>query len=142
MALFNALAILDDMAQVDRTSISAIFAKCDVDLEIIIVGSTASEAQKTAVTSAELLVIILTPGISMNVAINALITLASDSNVRIVGVRIGSSDEWPTALDEFADAVVPIEGDKLCAALNGRFDGWIDATGSVRAKRAIKKANC
>ena len=138
----NAVAILDKASGMDPDSIRIALSKCNYDLEVLIVAQAATDAQKNSVTSAKIIIVVLTRKITNNPAINVLIELAAQRNIRIVGVWIGENSDHPKALDEFGDAALPIDDDAICEALNGTFNDWKEPTGSIRGKRKIIKANC
>lgn len=62
---------------------------------------------------------------------------------RIIGVFAPGAEQsdLPTPLEEYADAVVPWDGDKIIDALNGA-DSWESPDGAPVLARTVPKAPC
>lgn len=72
------------------------------------------------------------------------IEYANKMGKRIVGVWAHGAAECdvPDALDNYADAVVGWNGDRIIAAINGKVNDWQTSSGELRAARPIKRYSC
>ncbi len=63
---------------------------------------------------------------------------------RIVGVwEHGSNNcEIPSALDDYADAIVGWQGDRIIDAIDGKIDGWEKPDGTSFPTRPIRRHPC
>ena len=72
------------------------------------------------------------------------IEYAHKNDKRIVGVWApGAKDvDLPKALDEYADAVVGWNSERIIDAITGEIDGWTGPDGQPRPERAIRRYAC
>lgn len=92
---------------------------------------------------AGVLVILISPDTKDSEFVNWEIEYAQKQGKRIVGVwASGEADcELPAALEEYGDAVVGWNGDRIVEAIEG--DGhWEDAQGVARAPQTVPRHNC
>lgn len=68
---------------------------------------------------------------------------AEQHDTRIVGIYAPNADgcDLPEGLKDYADSIVPWDGDKLLAAIRGD-DIWEDDRGRARPKADIKRFGC
>ena len=97
-----------------------------------------------AVKWAGTLVVLVSPGTRNSPWVDWEIEYARKQNKRIVGVWAqGAADcDVPPALDEFANAVVGWEADRIVDAIFGRINNWETPTGQLRPERDIAHFNC
>ncbi len=71
------------------------------------------------------------------------IEYAQQHDTRIVGIYAPDADgcDLPEGLEDYADSIVPWDGDKLLAAIRGD-DIWEDEQGRTRAERDIARYGC
>lgn len=89
-------------------------------------------------------VVLISPGTRDSEWVTWEIEYAASLGKRIVGVWAhGAADcDVPEALDQYADAVVGWQADRIKAAILGDLNNWQKSDGSVRPPRAIPRHNC
>lgn len=97
-----------------------------------------------AIDWAGTLVVLISHGTHESDWVNWEIEYAAMHGKRIVGVwDNGALDaDVPAKLDEYADAVVGWQGNRIIDAIFGRLDNWDTADGGTRAPRDIPRHNC
>lgn len=103
-----------------------------------------SEIIAPAIRWAGTLIVLISPDTKASDFVDWEIEYASQHEKRIVGVWLrGSNDcDIPDKLDEFADAVVGWNTDKILAAIDGDLNNWECADGSAKPDRPIRVYNC
>ena len=93
---------------------------------------------------AGIFVVLISPGTHESPWVGWEIEYARKQDKRIVGVWAhGAADcDVPAALDEFANAVVGWEADRIIDAIFGRINNWETLTGQPRPERDIAHARC
>ena len=89
-------------------------------------------------------VVLISPGTHESPWVDWEIEYARKQDKRIVGVWAhGAADcDVPPALDEFADAVVGWEADRIIDAIFDRINNWEIPTGQLRPERDIAHYRC
>ena len=90
------------------------------------------------------LVVLVSPGTHESGWVNWEIERAANQGKRIVGVwDYGAKDcDVPEKLDEYANAVVGWQSDRVLDAIFGRINNWETSTGGLRSERAIPHYRC
>lgn len=90
------------------------------------------------------LVVLISPGTHESPWVDWEIEYAQKLGKRIVGVwDHGAKDsDMPQKLDEYADAVVGWQGERIIDAIYGRIDDWETSAGEPRAERPIARYLC
>ena len=90
------------------------------------------------------LIVLISPGTHESDWVNWEIEYAKQQGKRIIGVwDHGAADcDVPEKLDQFADAVVGWQADRILDALDGKINNWTTASGDVRAPRTITRYSC
>jgi hypothetical protein len=90
------------------------------------------------------LVVLITPGAFERPCLDWLVEYAKGSNKRVVGLWPLAVDtpQMPYGLDCHADAVVPVTGGRVVAAICGEFDGWENPDGTPYKPREISRHHC
>jgi hypothetical protein len=90
------------------------------------------------------LIVLISPGTHESDWVNWEIEYAEQQGKRIIGVwDHGAADcDVPEKLDQFADAVVGWQADRILDALDGKLNNWTTASGDVRAPRSITRHAC
>ena len=93
---------------------------------------------------ASTLIVYITPETRESPWVNWEIEYAQKEGKRIVGVWAHGSSETdlPDALDDYADAVVGWNSERVIDAINGQTNEWQTASGGLRAERAIVRYGC
>lgn len=76
--------------------------------------------------------------------VNWEIEYAHKNNKRIVGVWAhGEKDcDLPDGLEQYGDAMVGWQGNRIIDAINGKLDGFFETGGEQRGPRDIPRHNC
>ena len=90
------------------------------------------------------LIVLISPGTRESPWVNWEIEYARKLGKRIVGVwDHGAKDcDVPEKLDEYADAVVGCQGERIIDAVFGKIDNWQMPTGEPRPEREIARYKC
>jgi hypothetical protein len=90
------------------------------------------------------LVVLVSPGTHESEWVNWEIEYAHKLGKRIVGVwdRGAAECDLPEKLDEYADAVVGWQAERIIDAIDGKTNTWETSTGEARAARAIARYQC
>jgi hypothetical protein len=93
---------------------------------------------------ASTLLVYVTPATRASEWVNWEIEYAQKCEKRIVGIWAHGANECdlPDALDEFADAVVGWNSERIIDAILGKSNDWNRPDGSPRADRPIKRYGC
>jgi hypothetical protein len=93
---------------------------------------------------ASTLVVYVTPETRNSEWVNWEIEYAEKMGKRIVGVWAHGANEAniPKALDDYADAVVGWNSDRIIDAISGQTKEWRTSEGDIRAPRPIKRFSC
>lgn len=97
-----------------------------------------------AIDWAGTVIVLISPETKNSDFVNWEIEYASQKEKRIVGVWLhGAKDcDVPDKLDEFADAVVGWNTQRILAAIDGEISDWECSDGSPKTDRKIKVYNC
>jgi hypothetical protein len=90
------------------------------------------------------LIVLISPGTHESEWVNWEIEQAANQDKRIIGVwdRGAADCDVPEKLDQFADAVVGWQADRIIDALDGKINNWTTASGDVRSARPIPRHSC
>jgi hypothetical protein len=90
------------------------------------------------------MIVLISPGTHESAWVNWEIEYAEKQGKRIVGVwDHGAADcDVPEKLDEYADAVVGWQADRILDALDGKINNWTTASGQLRTARTIPRHRC
>jgi hypothetical protein len=93
---------------------------------------------------ASTLIVYITPDTKDSAWVNWEIEYAEKMGKRIVGVWAHGASEadLPEALDQYADAVVGWNSDRIVDAVNGQTQEWRTSTGELRSERPITRYSC
>jgi hypothetical protein len=96
------------------------------------------------IDQSSVLVVYITPDCKDSDYVAWEIEYAAQHDKRIVGVwALGEAGcDVPTELDDYCDAIVGWNGDRIVDAINGEFDGYEAPDGSSGSKRSIKRHPC
>ncbi len=92
----------------------------------------------------EAIVVLISPATQDSSWVSDEIELAKRLEKRIVGVWIPGSDGCPIpdGLQDYANAVVEWNGDRILDAIDGKIDNFNDSSGKVIAPQDIARHNC
>jgi hypothetical protein len=93
---------------------------------------------------ASTLVVLISPETRDSEWVNWEIEYAQQHDKRIIGVWTHGAAECdiPDALDEYADAVVGWQADRISGAISGGINDWEQSDGSKRPVREITRYGC
>jgi hypothetical protein len=103
-----------------------------------------SEILKPRIAWASTLVVLISPETRDSDWVGWEIECAQELGRRIVGVWTHGAAECdiPDALDDYADAIVGWQGDRIHGAICGEINDWDSSDGGERAARAIARYGC
>jgi len=104
-----------------------------------------SEILAPRIAWAGTVVVLISPGTHESAYVNWEIERAARDGKRIVGVwDHGAKDcDVPEKLDDYANAVVGWQGDRIVDAIFGKIDNrWETSTGELRSERQIPRYRC
>ena len=103
-----------------------------------------SEKLAPQIRWASTLIVYITPETKGSDWVNWEIEYAKDQGKTIIGVweRGSSGCELPDALEQYGNAVVGWNGDRIVDAVNGDYEGFEEPDGTERGPRPIQRHPC
>lgn len=103
-----------------------------------------SEILGPGISWAGALIVLISPGTHESDWVNWEIERAHQLGKRIIGVwdHRAAECDVPEKLDQYADAVVGWQSDRIIDALDGKINNWTTSSGDVRAARTIARYSC
>jgi hypothetical protein len=109
-------------------------------------GSAESGCEKftTDLDWATTLIVLITPDATENPCLNWLINYSKQENKRVIALWHSASEQphLPDSLDGHADAIMPVTGERVRAAICGDFNDWENPDGSPYQPREISRHRC
>lgn len=107
-------------------------------------GESGCENFQGDIDWATTLIVLITHDAAENTCLDSLVNHAKQENKRVIALwhSTGEQPQLPDSLDGLADAVVPVTGGRLRAAICGDFNGWENPDGSPYHPREISRHRC